>query len=197
MSPASGTTITLGEEVNLSIEARDEKGVKEIECLANSQAIAQTSSENPAGDASLILNETWKPAAAGQYVLVAWAVDDKGATSNSSPVTVVVQDEQQPTPVPLPSVTPQPTVIIVVPTPVSPERPKEEQIAPIWQKLAEDWAAENWPSVIQDVEQIIAIDPGYDDVTTSSTPLTSTTGMRCSNKATRTVRFRSSRLHWR
>jgi len=166
MSPASGTTITLGEEVNLSIEARDEKGVKEIECLANSQAIAQTSSENPAGDTSLILNETWKPAAAGQYVLVAWAVDDKGATSNSSPVTIVVQDEQQPTPIPLQSVTPQPTVIIVVPTPVSPERPKEEQIAPIWQKLAEDWAAENWPSVIQDVEQIIAIDPGYDDVTT-------------------------------
>ena len=166
MSPPSGTTITLGQEVNIQIEARDEKGVTEIEFLVDGQAIAKTTSQDPNGQLSLTLNETWKPDAAAQYVLVGWASDAKGGTGSSSPVTVIVQETLEPTP------TEQQTVIVVVPTPssdatpISPERNKEEQIAPIWQQLAKDWAAGNWPAAIRDIEQIMAIDPNYDDVHT-------------------------------
>lgn len=166
MSPPSGTTIALGQEVNVQIEARDDKGVTEIEFLVDGQPIAKTTSQDPNGQSSLTLNETWKPDAAAQYVLVGWASDAKGGTGNSQPVTIIVQETLEPTPAT------QPTVIVVVPTPssdatpISPEHSKEEQIAPIWQQLAKDWAASDWPAAIRDIEQIMAIDPSYDDVHT-------------------------------
>ncbi len=44
----------------------------------------------------------------------------------------------------------------------SPTLTVEEQLA---QRLHEPWAAENWPEVISLIEQILAINPDYDDMT--------------------------------
>jgi len=54
-----------------------------------------------------------------------------------------------------------PTPTVAPPTP-APALTKEEQLA---QSLHEPWAAKDWPRVISIIEQILAINPNYDDMT--------------------------------
>jgi len=83
-------------------------------------------------------------------------------TPTGTPVlTPVATPLGTPTPVAIPTGTPVPTPVATPIVTPSPMLTVEEQLA---QSLHEPWAAKDWEKVIRIVEQILAINPDYDDM---------------------------------
>jgi hypothetical protein len=87
--PATGTTYTAGANIPLAATAADSDGsVSRVEFYAGSTLIAT--------DTSSPYSATWSSVPAGNYVLVARAFDNAGASTSSSPVDVTVNADTGP-----------------------------------------------------------------------------------------------------
>ncbi len=170
-APAAGTTVTAGHAVNVQVEARD-ADVARVELRVDGETGGVQTSATPAGQSSLVTTLTWTPGSAGTHVLVAWAYDAAGGVASSAPVAVVAVAEVTPAPAPSftataeaqPPSTPEVVPDVVTATPV--RSPEEALIAPLWDRMTEDWGNARWSAVVADLEQVVAIDPTYDDIRT-------------------------------
>jgi hypothetical protein len=60
-APASGTTIDMGQDVNVLVEARDAQGVMRVDLWVDGKALASQVSQEPHGQAILTMNHAWRP----------------------------------------------------------------------------------------------------------------------------------------
>ena len=88
ISPAAGSTYTLGELVSLSADASDSDGsVSSVEFFANGLSVGVDTVSPYAVD--------WTPGTAGSYTLTAVATDDVGATTTAASVGITVSEVPQ------------------------------------------------------------------------------------------------------
>ena len=82
-SPANNTTFTLGSNIIISATAADSDGsVTKVEFYQGSTKLGE--------DSSSPYSYTWSGVSAGAYSLTAKATDNNGATTTSSPVSIIV-----------------------------------------------------------------------------------------------------------
>jgi hypothetical protein len=168
-APAAGSSVAAGQPVDVKVEARDADVVR-VELRVDGEAGGVQSSTNPAGQLSLSTSLPWVPNAPGPHVLVAWAYDSGGGVASSVPIAVLAVAPA--TPAPLETASPEATPSADAPTAVVESTatpslsPEEALIAPLWDKLTKDWGDAKWADVVADLEQVVAIDPTYDDIRT-------------------------------
>lgn len=89
-SPTSGATFTAPANITISASAADSDGtISQVQFYQGTTLIAV--------DASAPFSTTWSNVAAGSYSLTAKAIDNKGATTTSSPVSLTVNAMAVPT----------------------------------------------------------------------------------------------------
>ncbi|HEV2778080.1 MAG TPA: glycoside hydrolase family 48 protein [Actinophytocola sp.] len=95
-APATGSTFTAGSDIALAATAADSDGtVARVEFFAGNTLIGS--------DTSSPYGLTWNDVPAGNYVLVARAIDNAGAVGNSAPVDITVTPDTGPSIVAAPS----------------------------------------------------------------------------------------------
>ena len=87
-SPASGTSLTLGSQTTLAANASDLTATGAVGIISKVEFF--NGSTLLGVDTTAPYSLVWKPAAAGNYTLIARGTDSQGAAGNSSAVTVVV-----------------------------------------------------------------------------------------------------------
>lgn len=101
-SPASGTTVQVGEEVQILSTAAADKGVARVELLVNGQLVR--SDTPPEGSpTTFTIAQPWTPVAEGQVTVSVIAYDAEGAASEPATITLQVEAavaEVTPTPEP-------------------------------------------------------------------------------------------------
>ncbi len=103
-SPASGTTVTLGEEVQILSTAAADGGVARVDLLVNGQVVR--SDTPPSGTPpTFSVVQAWTPAIAGEVTVSVIAYDTEGNASDPAAITIRVEEAvAQITPTPVPDV---------------------------------------------------------------------------------------------
>jgi len=140
-SPANGTVVSPGKEVEVQVVAQDARGVARIDLWVNNVLYASQSAPDARGQASFAVVHRWMPSTPGSHALLAKAYNVNGQETLSPIVLVTVMQptgeisqlpspqapEGQPPPAPINTPTPPPspthTPLPATPTPVPPRTP--------------------------------------------------------------------------
>ena len=87
-SPTSGTSMSLGSQITLTADASDRTSSGAVGVISRVEFFSGSTSLGV--DTTAPYSITWKPAAAGNYILMARATDSQGAVGTSTSVTVTV-----------------------------------------------------------------------------------------------------------
>ena len=87
-SPTSGTSMSLGSQITLTADASDRTSSGAVGVISRVEFFSGSTSLGV--DTTSPYSITWKPAAAGNYILTARATDSQGAVGTSTSVTVTV-----------------------------------------------------------------------------------------------------------
>ena len=87
-SPTSGTSMSLGSQITLTADASDRTSSGAVGVISRVEFFSGSTSLGV--DTTAPYSITWKPAAAGNYILMARAIDSQGAVGTSTSVTVTV-----------------------------------------------------------------------------------------------------------
>jgi predicted RecA/RadA family phage recombinase len=122
-SPASGSQVSVGEEVIVQATATDSEGVTRVELLVNGVLYHSDASPNPQGQSPFISRQSWQAPAAGTYTLMVKAYNAAGGISQPAAITINVAEVAmltpgQPTATPTVTSTPAPGTPTVTWTPV-------------------------------------------------------------------------------
>ncbi|NJR71985.1 MAG: hypothetical protein HC782_02400 [Gammaproteobacteria bacterium] len=94
-SPANASSVSLGNQVNITANAADSDGsIVKVEFFAGTTKLGE--------DAASPFNWAWTPTVAGQFSLTARATDNAGATTVSSAVALTIAPMPMPPPPPPP-----------------------------------------------------------------------------------------------
>jgi hypothetical protein len=111
MSPDSGATFTVGEQVLIQSSVSDEKGVSRVELVVNA-AVVRVDPPMEGTPTTFAIAQPWFPEAAGEFVIHVIAYNTQNQASLPASITLqVVEGSARATPTPVPpTLTPVPDV---------------------------------------------------------------------------------------
>ncbi|MBU0495941.1 MAG: hypothetical protein KKA73_23350 [Chloroflexi bacterium] len=111
-APASGSRLTVGQEVSIQVQATDTQGVARIEIKVDGNLVGTAQSAVAQGEPALVAAQPWTFTQPGTHIIMAQATNAAGQASDPAVVNVQVTGGGEPTAV-LPTTPPgQPTAVL-------------------------------------------------------------------------------------
>ncbi len=116
-SPASGSTVQVGQEVTIQSTSTDARGVTKVELWVDEALVHTDSSPVDRGQTPFSVLQSWTPLSPGEYTIVVKAYNAAGQVGESEAITLsAVEVIAEASPTPSLEATETPTLVVASPT---------------------------------------------------------------------------------